>query len=248
MHAGSIRKLGALRGYALHARDGEIGKLKEIYFDDERWTTRYFVVRTDGWLSGRDVLIAPRHIVGIIPTRSQLDVDLSREQVEKSPPVDTKQPVSRHYEDLFARYYELERYWKPGGALDLPAEPDEPVRIPARDEREPDRPHLRSSDEVCGYQIHATDGSLGRAADLLLGDADWRVRFLEVDTRNWWPGRHVLISPAWIERVSWADREVYVTVSRETIESAPDYDPAVGIGPDDEIKLLEHYGREVAGH
>ena len=240
----SIHKLGRLTGHALRARDGEIGKLEEIYFDDEHWIIRYFVVRAGGWLLGREVLISPDHVIGFDPSRAELEVDLSREQVKQSPPVAQERPVSRHYEMLFAHYYDLEPYWRPGHALDLPPRLDEPVVVPGRELREPERPHLRSSDEVTGYRIHATDGSIGHVADFLVSDDSWRIRFLEVDTRSWWPSRHVLIAPAWIERVSWADHEVYVRVGREAIKTAPAYDPAVGIGPDDEIELFEHYGRD----
>ena len=35
---------------------------------------------------------------------------------------------------------------------------------------------------------------------------DWVIRYMEVATRNWWPGKKVLVSPAWIERVAWAIR------------------------------------------
>ena len=245
--AETILKLETLKGHALQARDGEIGTLEEIYFDDARWIARYFVAHTGGWFFGRDVLIAPSQLRGLVPHRAQLEVELSREQVEGSPLVGTEKPVSRHYEELFARYYELEPYWTPGSGLELPRHPNGPIRIPPREECEPERPHLRSSDEVSGYHIHATDGTMGQVADLLVSDGDWRVRFLEVDTRKWWPGRHVLISPAWIERVSWADREVYVKVTREAIKSAPDYDPSREIGPDDEIQLFEHYGHDVSG-
>jgi len=243
---GSIHKLGALTGHTLHARDGEIGTLAEIYFDDESWTTRYFVVHTGGWLLGRDVLIARRHVVGLEPTRPELKVDLSRAQVEGSPPVDAEKPVSRHYELRFSQYYGLAPYWNPAGPLELPRRLAEPLRIPSRDAREPERPHLRSSQEVSGYHIQAADGAVGHVADLLIADGDWRICFLEIETRNWWPGRHVLIAPAWIERVSWADREVSVIVSREAVRTAPAYDPAVGIGPDDEIRVFEHYGQDFA--
>lgn len=243
MRAASIHKLETLTGHALQARDGEIGKLEEIYFDDASWTTRYFVVHTGGWLAGRDVLIATSQVVGLVRKKAQLDVDLSRDQVKGSPPVDTAQPVSRQHEEFFARYYELEPYWEPCGELELPSSPEEPVRIPSRNQRESDRPHLRSSDEVRGYHIHAVDGTVGHVADFLVGDSDWRVRFLEVATRNWLPSQHVLISPAWIESIRWADREVSVKVTREAIREAPGYDPNVGIGPDDEIELFEHYGR-----
>ena len=54
-----LRKLEELTGYLLYARDGEIGKLKQIYFDDKHWTVRYFVVHIGSWLLGQDVLVVP---------------------------------------------------------------------------------------------------------------------------------------------------------------------------------------------
>jgi uncharacterized protein YrrD len=46
-------------GYQLESRDGEIGKVKEFYFDDRRWTIRYLVAETGTWLADRQVLISP---------------------------------------------------------------------------------------------------------------------------------------------------------------------------------------------
>ena len=42
-----------LRDYRLNALDGEIGKVKDDYFDDRYWTTRYLVADTGHWLSSR---------------------------------------------------------------------------------------------------------------------------------------------------------------------------------------------------
>ena len=64
-------------------------------------------------------------------------------------------------------------------------------------------PHLRSSAAVTGYHIQATDGDIGHVEDFLLDDRSWTIRFMVVDTTNWWAGEKVLIAPAWIERVDW---------------------------------------------
>jgi len=72
-----------------------------------------------------------------------------------------------------------------------------------------DDPHLRSTRQVTGYHIHATDGELGHVEDFIVDDENWAVRFLVVDTRNWLPGKKVLLSPQWIERVEWADSSVH---------------------------------------
>ncbi len=46
-----LRKPKDLNGYKLDARDGEIGEVKEFYFDDQSWTVRYLIADTGGWLT-----------------------------------------------------------------------------------------------------------------------------------------------------------------------------------------------------
>jgi uncharacterized protein YrrD len=233
-------RLKELTGYVVNASDGEIGKLDQVYFDDRRWVVRYFIVRTGGWLTGRKVLILPGMICGMDEESRTLDVDLTREHVEKCPPADTELPVSRHYEQEYYRYYGWEPYWSgdpfygPGPYIPLPTDEGVP--------EEPEEPHLRSSDEVNGYAIHARDGNIGHVEDFILEEPEWSIRYLVVDTRNWLPGKHVLIAPAWIEKVDWSKQEVAVKLKRETIETAPPYDPDKIIGRDYQVALYGHYG------
>lgn len=219
-----IRKLSDLRGRRLHARDGEIGRLEAVLFDDVRWTVRQLVVRSGGWLAGRDVLISPRLVTAIDDGRAALEVDLTRGRVEACPPLAAGTPVSRRIERMLHRHYGLEPWWA------------------GTSRRALEDARLHDSEELIGHHIRATDGSVGHVVDLLISDDDFRVRYLEVDTRRLLPGRHVLVAPAWIEGVSFRDREVRVTVGREAVKSAPPYDPDEEIGPDDEIALFEHYG------
>lgn len=226
---------------SLAARDGEIGRVREVYFDDRHWTVRYLVVRTGGWLMGRDVLIAPQVIESVDGEERRIAVRLSREQVEKSPPISTEQPVSRHYEAEYHRYYGLEPYWTMG-PLGAPAAP-RPIPMPAVPPREPEHPHLRSSDEVSGYRIVASDGELGKVEDFVIDDRDWSIGYVVIDTRKWLPGRTVLVAPAWIESVDWAARSIAVDLDRGAIESAPAYDASRVISQDYEVALYEHYGK-----
>jgi len=109
--AQKLRKLGELVGYHLHAIDGDIGELINVYYDDQHWTVRYFIVHTGNWLNGNDVLIAPSAVTGVDDENNCLNVSLTREQVENSPPIDTEKPVSRYYEEEYHRYYNWEPYW-----------------------------------------------------------------------------------------------------------------------------------------
>jgi hypothetical protein len=240
-----LRKLSDLGGFTLRAQDADIGKIREVFFDDQAWVVRYFVVRTGGWLLGREVLVAPRSVTGVDPEAPGLEVDLTREQVEQSPPVDTEKPVSRHYEEEFYRYYGWEGYWISGTLMpDASTLPPVPPRQ-TRAEGGPEHPHLRSSEELRGYHIRAADGEIGHVADFVLDDRDWRVRYLVVDTRNWLPGKQVLIAPAWVRSVDWGRRLVAVEPARDVIEEAPAYHPSRLITPEYEVRLYAHYGKRL---
>ncbi|MGC1954037.1 MAG: PRC-barrel domain-containing protein [Gammaproteobacteria bacterium] len=238
---GILHKLKRLQDYRLQARDGEIGDLREIYFDDQVWTVRYLVVRTGGWLFGREVLIAPCSVTGLNEETRTLVVDLTQEQIKGSPPITTQKPVSRHYEQAFYQYYHWIPYWY-GEPFLAPGMPPASAELPKESVGAPENPHLRSSHEVHGYHLNASNGEFGHVADFIVDQQDWQVRYLEIDTRNWWPGKHVLVAPTWIQHVSWGRKEIAITLSREAIESAPSYDSSKPITPDYEIKLYKHYG------
>lgn len=238
-----LRKLAQLRRYRLHARDGEIGRLKEILFDDHYWSLRYFVVHTGNWLLGKDVLIVPSMVSSIDTDNQCLNVDLTRAQIEHSPEIDTSLPISRHDEHDYYGHYGLSPYWRDDPIFgDLPKVTPVPEALQPR---EPDQPHLRSSNAVTGYRIHAQDGEIGHVEDFILDDQDWGIRYLEINTRNWLPGRHVLVAPIWIHSIDWRDKEVIVNLQRASIETAPAYDTGKVIGNDDELALYKHYGKHL---
>jgi uncharacterized protein YrrD len=237
-----LRKLGELVGYHLHATDGEIGELVNVYYDDKHWTVRYFIVHTGNWLNGKDVLIPPPAIIGVDDKNKCLDVSLTREQVENSPPVDTAKPVSRYYEEEYHRYYNWEPYW----VSDPLFWSSSTAAIQEADkERKPmEHPNLRSCKEVQGYHIHALDGAIGHVEDAILDSSNWSVRYFEISTRNWLPGKHILMSPVWAHSIDWATETVTVNVKCEAIKSAPAYHQKQIIDNDYEKALAKHYGME----
>ena len=239
-----LHRLTNLKGYGLDAEDGEIGKVEEVYFDDQSWAVRYFVVRTGGWLLGREVLIAPRSVTKVDPENARLAVELTQEKVKKSPPVESEKPVSRHYEETLLRHYEWERYWITDTLTELPKSKAREQPPKGRFAEKPEHPHLRSSDEVSGYSIHALDGDIGHVADFIIDDHTWKIRYFEVDTGNWLPGRRVLVAPAWVSDITWSKHRVSVNLKQELIRAAPAYDPSVLITPDDEMHLYRHYRKE----
>ncbi len=108
-----------------------------------------------------------------------------------------------------------------------------------------DDSHLRSTREVTGYHIHATDGEIGHVEDFIVDDETWAVRYVVVGTRNWLPGKKVILSPRWIKRVEWADSSLYFDLTRESVKNSPEFDPSKADNRDYEAYLYDHYGRPI---
>jgi len=241
-------------GSTLTATDGAIGQVKEVYFDDVAWAIRYLVVDTGTWLSGREVLISPYSVRQPVGSEGNIDVNLSREQVRNSPVTDTHQPVSRRHERETLGYYGYPEYWGGGDLwamsalpmLPLPVGVDSQAELFRRQDEVPaEDVHLRSSVQVTGYDIQASDDSIGHVKDFIFDEASWAVRYLVVDTRNWWPGgRKVLLATRWIDRIDWAEQTVYTTLTRAQVKGSPEYDEAAIIDRDYEQRLHDAYGRQ----
>lgn len=238
-----IRSLNDLLDYAINATDGVIGSVSDVYLDDAGWTVRYLVVDTGTWLPGRKVLL-PASVLEAPETDSrQFPVRLTRKQVEDSPDVATERPVSRQEEETLAGYFGVEPYWLSGsliGPAELPPMPAEP---PADAGRRGD-PHLRSGREITRYAIAATDGDIGTVSDLLIDDADWRVRYLLVDTGNWLPGRKVVFAPGWVESIDWVTGAVRVDLTRDQVRNSPVPENVPEVNRAYEDQLHSHYMRD----
>jgi hypothetical protein len=242
-----LQTLSGLKRMSIGATDGEIGHVGDAYFDDHEWTLRYLVVNTGSWWTGRSVLISPWAIRDVNWQAQRVDVALSREQVRNSPDRDADKPVSRQYETAFSDYYGFPYYWMgpfAWGPLPLPKEGATADSAQQAERRETGKedPNLRSANEVDGYHIEAVDGSIGHVDDFIFDDTSWGVRYFVVDTRNWLPGRHVLISTDWVDRVSWEERKAYVALTRAEVRNSPEYDSA-SFAEAEEDALYRHYRR-----
>ena len=238
----------SLQGYKLDSLDGEFGEVKEFYFDDRHWTIRYLVANTGGWLTGRQVLISPYALVAAVKAEQHISIDLTKKQIEGSPSLNNDKPVSRQFEESYYGYYGYPTYWGgpfSWGAYPYPTPNREQWKEPSKSEKTWDS-HLRSTDHVCGYHIEATDGEIGHVEDFIIDDETWTIRYLVVDTRNWWPGKKVLVSPHWIERVSWDESKVFVNLTREAIKQSPEYTERSLLTRDYETDLHRHY--EIPGY
>ena len=257
-----LRSMSDLEGYAIQATDGDVGHVKDFYFDDDAWVVRYLVVDTGTWLQSRKVLISPVSIGHPKWAEMVLPVSITKEQVKNSPDIDTETPVSRQYEVRYLGYYGYPFYWGGGGlwgaglypsmmmpgyaGFDSQAVRTEAQKAADRAEQarhRDDDPHLRSCREVMKYHIHASDGDIGHVRDLLVDEETWAIRYLIVDTSNWWLGHQVLIAPQWIKDVSWPEEKVSVNLTRQAVKDAPAYDANMKLDRDREIGIYRHYER-----
>jgi hypothetical protein len=261
-----LRDTKSLLDNSIRARDGVIGSVKDLYFDDVTWIIRYFVVETGSWMSARRVLIAPTAIDVPAGDRRTLSTGLSKAEIRGSPPIDTRLPVSRQREMEYLRYYGYAYYWSGGALESRGAHPgSRSTRLPgeslsvwqgaerlenARLDKDADaqhRPHddhhLRSCSTVITYHVEATDGDIGHVAGYLVELASWAIRYLVVNTSNWWLGHEVLIAPKWIEAIRWDDNKLRVGLTRAVVSSSPAYSAALPLIRDQEIDLHRHYDR-----
>lgn len=240
-----LRNASAINGYAIAASDGHLGTVSDFLFDDTSWLVRWLVVDTGNWLSGRKVLLPAFALGHLNPERREFSVRLTRQQVKDSPNIDTERPVSRQMETGIYDYYGWSPYWGSGlymggygygygyggGAMTpLPtlgsSRPEEDIVTAQRSD---DDPHLRSTEAVTGYHIHAKDGEIGHVEDFLFEEADWSIHYLIVDTKNWWPGKKVLVSPRSVLDIDWTDNLINLNLDRQKVKDGPAYDASVTV-------------------
>jgi hypothetical protein len=257
-----LRNIKDLEACAINAIDGVLGRVRDVYFDDELWVIRYFVVETALPSSSRRTLISPM-AMGIPNWMDKLiPAALTRAQVRNGPDIDTDKPVSRQHEIGYTGYYGYPNYWGGGGLwgagmypdvlqagrdLDAANRGNAPVRrLPgqskSRKGSRPDDLHLRSANTVMKYYVHASDGDIGHVAGMLVEEKTWAIRYIIVNTSNWWLGHEVLIAPEWIEDVYWAESNLMVGLTRQAIKDAPEYDSKMPISREQEKALLAYYG------
>lgn len=240
-----------LKGLVVRATDGDPGTVDRFLFDDRTWAVRYLTVETGAWLGTRRVLISPLFVTHADWHAKRLDVPLTKKQVANSLDINTRQTVSRQNEaeylgSLGYLYYRGGPYlW---GQRRYPADLSDPTAtssesVAERAGKESMDSHLRSAESVTGYHVEAVDGEIGHVEGFVMDDASWAIRYVEVATRNWWPGKRVLVSPAWIELVSWTDSKVYVGLTREAIKNGPEYTEPAPITQEYDNRLYLHYDR-----
>ena len=178
-------------------------------------------------------------------------VELTKQQIKDSPPLDEHAPVSREYEILFHKYYGYPNYWEmplfggsyPGMSLGPSLQEPHWSEDMAADYQHAKENSLRSVLEVIGYGIQAQDGQVGEVKDFIIDDLSWTIRWLVVDTRKFLPGPKALVAPVRVDSIAWAENDVQVNLSVDQIKTCPEFDPTIPITQEYENRLAEHYAQ-----
>jgi len=247
-----LRRAKDLLGFAIRAKDDDLGKVHDFYFDDQTWAIRYLVVDVGSWLFGRRVLVAASVLGAPEGEAKVIPVQLTKEQVEHSPDIDLDKPVERQHEIALSSHYGWPMYWSgdpmlygmTGGmdALSI-AEQQAVENATAAPDRQGD-PNLHSVDKVTSYSVHATDGDIGYVSDFILDEEAWVIRYILFNTHDWLPGKRVLVAPTLVEQLDWEEAKLHVKTTRERIQESPAYDPTMPLNDGPLNGANEHQANE----
>ena len=228
-----LKSIRQLYGKKLGASDGEIGHVKDFYFDDQSWAVRYVVADTGSWLTGIQVLITPHAFGGSLhQAGSVLSVNLTRKQIENSPSIESHKPVSRQYEEAHCQYYGWPSYWQGDnlwGMSGVPvmAPPSMPLLsaldTASRSQRKRADAHLRCTQAVKGYHLKASDGTTGHVCDFMMDAQSWAICKLVIKTGPLLSGREVEIPVSKVDRISHEESTVFVNMTAQAVEQSPEH-------------------------
>jgi hypothetical protein len=241
--------------YGLQARDGEIGSVRDVFFDDSSYRARYLVAETGPWLFGRKVLISPT--TAGMPDRSEqlVPVDLTQQQIKDSPDVSSDPPLDRDQEMRLNSYYDWPNYWDPGVDSWAHEQVVAPMMQHGEGSLTPDHPlpaehregvHLRSAKEIVGHALAKGTEEIGTVRDLIFDSDGWQLSYLAVEVKDAPEDKQVLLPVGLISKLAWPDDDVVVRIDRSDLMAAPAYSPEADAERLDELAGYFHDGQSEA--
>ncbi|MBZ0158171.1 MAG: hypothetical protein K8I29_18395 [Alphaproteobacteria bacterium] len=242
-----LRSVGSLAEYTVVSGDGDIGTVREFYFDDDIWAIRYLAVYADIWLPGRKLLISPLALKSTDWELPKLTVPFTKAELKATPVIGLDGPVTRRHQIDMYLYYGWLPYWLEEEYYDVSPPPRQVESKQSPDEEKAADPHLFGTSEMIEFRIEALDGDVGHIEDFIMDEDDWVIHYLVValDDPNPEVESHksVLISTEWVQKIVRSEERVYVDLDRERVMSSPEYDPALPISREFELEIYDHYGR-----
>jgi len=244
-----LRSLKDMKDYKVAASDGDIGSVSDFYFDEEHWTVRYLVVETGGFWDGPSrVLISPISFREADWATNKFHLALTKDKVRNSPGLPVDAPLSRQFEQNYYQYYNWPYYWGYSGIWGDWATPGlmaDKKWERSTEERILDNPKLREIQDMSGFTIQGSDEEIGHFQDFIVDDATWTIRYIVIDTRNWWSGNSVILATHWIDKIDEETGKIIVNLPREVIKNSPEWHADQPVNHDFEARLSDYYGRPV---
>lgn len=248
-----LKNLGNLHGYSVMSRDGvKVGSVEDAYFDRERWTVRYLVVNTGGWFDRHPVSVSPPLVSAVDERERQLQVSSDSHTLRDAPRFELHVDASRRAEAAYLNYFRLPYYWGGAGVWGAGESPAPPPHISSSawqaEVIADSQRYVHGIEELRGAHLAAADGEVGHVEGFLIDDHTWTIRYLVVDTSNWFGGRTVLVPVSNVTNVDWVNRQVHLNLHRQTIQQSPEYDPTTQLSEDYEARLRRTYQSVPAHH
>lgn len=223
-----------LKSYNIQATDGEMGKVKDFYFDDHNWAIRYAQVDTHKWLPARNVYVSPSSFERVNEGEERVEVNHTKEAIKNSPTIPADAEISKANEASLTEYYGWNRYWRGEnlwGAVDRPFIPKVPLQdsenAAKRNELEMNENRnyvLLNESDTIGIKVHGHDGKMGEITDLIFDDEYWKIQYLVIKIVKLPAERYYLINTKHITSVEWPEKDLYVDLKADYLGTQTNYD------------------------
>lgn len=220
--------------------DGDLGRVEQVYFDVRTWGMCYLIVDTSAWGYGEKIWVPLRCISQIDFASGVVKLNRTQQKMLSSSSLDTKTPVSRLQEVRIFDYYDCKPYWEEANFHGTPHDPAAPLEPDANTRMTEQMNalnalnalnatvHPLSTKEVGGFTIEALEGPIGHIRDFVFDDETWLIRYLTVDTRDWWQSEsEVLLSTESFKCIDSTTSTISTSLSRDAIKRSPAYIDAV---------------------
>lgn len=210
----------------IHATDGEIGKLKDLYFNDN-WELQFIIVDTRKWLPGKKALL-PFYVQEEINLEEEyIKVDRDKETIRQSPKAPEDNELISSYQGAVLDYFGWNSY-KENAVLDsdhgpvttgdgklqntnVPPEPDLAAPDISTD-------NLRSMEEFMSFKVHAKDGKIGIVDNIILTE-DGKIQYLVVNSNESYVENSLyLYRTDQVTSVDWFEEDLYLDDSVQGLE------------------------------